>query len=1000
MPYRLRKFWRWDSVLHQFGRGADFGPERFDPFEDRQVVFLAQSEMVKRWLELRLAERGWVFMPPWRYPGPLFGDLVRPHLQALGKRLIGDPGSSHLGRVAALELTLAALELEPHLGFAVARQTAALLVHYADNFPEILRAWASGAGEDHPVYRLWRHCTAKGWMLAGEVFDRSVEEGWDFGSDQLPTHILVVGAPFLSVTEQRFLVHLARWVEVDHFLLLHQKPHPLRETFLQQDLVIQLLEDPALGDWVYVEELDDEPPLPEVRLTSCWGPVREVETAVQDLLKVFSQEKTLSLEEVAILSPDWTPYRSALDMALSGNDRSLLGSPALPHRLEEEDISWREGRALLEGLVSLVAEGWTRSRVCQLVAHPWVPSLLGVAEVPDWERWCEECHFHWGWDLKGVRADSPQITHHASLQEAWERFVGTLGETTVVAVPTWSQFRAHSLVMSWLEDWRDLTAELGHDSTWAAWAKATLEFFERWPLVEQKDFEQALKEACRVMLDLDGIPCRATDWGQYLAQALTREGWDPQLLVAGLCLGSLNRLRGIPFDTIVVLGMGEDFPPQAEILRDDLLYTQETRWSALRERRDALSRPSLSMRLLLEALTQARRRLWITYSGGSPFRDEERPPSWLAELLFRLAHTHQSPRSTAFHGWEADDESTTVYAYYGRAAEALRRSAPPLEWEPPAPIAANLGPYRHPYFVCMKPLASFLKVQRGLDEPWALDQGGDREPWSLDFSTLLMETLSVWEREGPWDFTKVEIALASRLEERFHQGQLGRHPVLPPYSPKTRDRVRTILDALVRALKDILPTVERLSWRYDPLFRLGAAESEGAMVLVDFAQDTEIPYFSALRRALWLAWYEEGFPALTLGKETGISLIRLQSKGEPKLNHERMPSWTAGPSSPSAFFQQLASWYLSRPCLIPFHALRREAFSENPLPGWEALQRVFRHPGITGSGDPFDQSFQRSLVAVLQGRVLSPSCPPWFDHQWSEWWGQFGSKLMGLLHGG
>lgn len=1012
MSYTLRVVSSWDQILEDLRPGTELHRSAAALFNPNRPVFLVQSEMVKRWLQLRLADAGWVFVPDWVYPGGLFRDILT---QVLGV------GLEEL--LPSAELPFFALDPDvlgdgDRCTYTRALETAQLLERYAENFPELLDLLNEGGlgPETGTVGALWTKCRSRGrypqawhlWRLARDrVPPRKLSREW---------HIVVLGSAFLSVSELRFLARFSRHATVRHYLLA---THPGGEE-TQHHLALRLLSEEGI---VPESPADPRPSHVEVRVTSCWGPRREIETVAEDILDLLDGDPSLSLPDIGVLAMDWAPYRPYLDLVFSSLDEeasqtdriptTLLDSPALPYQLQSEDPVWEAFFHLVrlwleamraacavdtggEGPSQATSATWTRSFLKRYLSHPWVVRALDLGDDFDWDGWCGYTRFHWGWDPAEVQALSPRIETHSSLTEAWGRFVAALGPEPQLPVPNWNQVHVFARVMAHLQDLRDWLRS-PETPTWGRWLERlgdlVRSFFDRpWGDETVRGCAEYLLQ--RLSLTDGGggeayreLTCTVHDVSAFVEQHLRREGYRPQLLVNGLSFGSFHRLRSIPFDTVILLGMDERFPREESVSPEDLLRTRYAQLPDHLQRRVAiLSTSRLDTQLFFDALALTRRRVWIYYQGRELTQDLERPPSPLVQRLLQEQGLEVRPTELyPFNGHASEDTATRFGRYAQIGAILAKGQHVPEVWAPPPikTVETSRLSFHARLRTGRRPLREYLSQHMGFKAVWADDSDPDTERWELseaDYLRVLLDRIvyqgRVLSEDEGW------AAMSEEFQRQLDAGGLGRH------KDKSRLPDPGMASAWDLFHDRLLPLLS--SEGFGTLKRIATADSEDSyyvycrgsdVLLIDLTHKEFDPDAVGEEYSQFLIALELSLVARRIAPTlTGVALVKRPKATEP-LSKKR-PVLIA---EAELLVERLAAWALARPCLLPLHANKalKAVRTGNAQTLYKQFLEEFELKDVPPGRDFAKREFRDCLGFLFQDRSL-PDLSEWFAAQCSE----------------
>lgn len=990
MAYLLQGVDSWEEVLEDFRPGTDLFKKANDLFNHDRPIFLVQSEMVKRWLELRFSDLGWVFLPNWNYSASLFKNI-----------LIEQIGLSHKDIIQPIELSFLALKFEISSSYAEASQIAKLLNQYADNFAELLAKPLESLGPNNPVIRLWSICRQEGrYPLGWHLFQQAIQDRPLPENRCLPA-IVVMGAPFLTFSEQAFLIYLSRHTEVTHYML---RPANLgsekgRGLFDQMMAYYQDQKDRGRNITILKSSEASAPRPKEMRLTSCWGPRRELEIAVEDVLGLLEDEPDLQPHQIGVIALDWNTYYPYLEVILGSEERSrggysgektLLGSPALPYQLESVDPVWEDFFYLVRQWLGFIRGDWTSTSLKRYLGHPWVQRHLELDTHFDWDHWCRIVQFHWGYDPSQVERSGKQIVVYPSLQDAWGRFVELLdyseGKAAQLPQPSWQQVLLYSRVVTHFNLLNETLSSFQETATWGqrleSFKKLLAEFLAS-PNLEpaaRKCFEYLGERLETESVWYKDLNASSRDLVDFIEPLLQHEGYRPQLLVNGLSLGSFYRLRSIPFDTLIILGLDENFPREGAPHPQDILYHPNDWVKDFRERREALSQTHRDRELWFEMLALTRKRLWFYYTGQDLSSDERKRPSPLVKELSGFSLVKRSTEMYHFNRTQ-DESEETYYARYASIARALNSpKLKPQHWQPTSKVVdvrhlslrARLRSIEYP-------LEEWAKMHLGYQSPYPTDNLSDQESWELDVRDYLYHILDHCQKNmvPKDDVQKLSLEL---FEQRLRQGSTGVH----------RDKIN-LPDPNILDCEEVYNRV------YDKLQNLGSLRPiqvffEKRPVYVGFTAE-ECHIVALGYNQFNMANSCDHYDSFLIRMRLSLLWDQIKSNFAPTVNKIKVWVWTDKKEMKCQEFEpfdevrqmldQLSSFFISSPCLVPLHESDQlekvlhgdiEALYQDLVAIWHKINL-----GKNTRGNQYKSiRFKKTLDFLIQDFALPESTPDWF----------------------
>ncbi|MCB0216395.1 MAG: exodeoxyribonuclease V subunit gamma [Chloroflexi bacterium] len=413
---------------------------------------------------------------------------------------------------------------------------------------------------------------------------------------------------------------------------------------LQADLALGRAPSPQPGLLAAVVAGRDR----SIGLHSCHGPLREVEVLRDQLLLAFDELEDLAPHEVVVMAPDVEAYAPYVE-AIFGTGRSE--GLAIPFRIADRSPRAEAGAAqAFARALHLLRGRMTAPELLDLLALEPVRQARGLGEegIETLREWVESVGIRWGLDA----AHREAVGQPAMAANTWRwglnrlalgwaapgdgraRFRGVLPEPAAGGEP----LLLGALADLWdlLARWRDelLEARLGLPDWADRLARLLRELVGDGAPVEEARaqvesalgalVERAREAGYAERLGLDAI----TD---LVAAALDEEPPARGFLEGAVTVCALQPMRAIPFRVVALLGMNDGaFPRGERPLGFDLAARRPRLGDPLARAADRL--------LFLEALSCARERLLISWTGRLVSNDAALPPSVVvSELLDSLS---------------------------------------------------------------------------------------------------------------------------------------------------------------------------------------------------------------------------------------------------------------------------------------------------------------------------------------------------------------------------
>jgi len=405
-----------------------------------------------------------------------------------------------------------------------------------------------------------------------------------------------------------------------------------------------------------------------LQMAACPSIYREVETVHSSILYNLSLNDDLQLTDIAILVPDMSTYRPAIDSVFNRRPQQLVYNLVDSHA----DIESIYGKAVL-AVLQLATGKFSRSDVFNLISNPCFMYRWGIEpdDVQAWVGWASDLNIFHSFDRK---AKAPR-GYPESDSYTWQLGLERLRLSRIMASPTttdpagFDHYRGRIPFADIKADDPDLlekfctvieTLRHGAEGLNArrldgkAWKVRFLQTCDRLldippDLRGESAVRQALVEAfdrlelhdrCRgdasePFLDIDLVR-------QFVASSLRAvPGGQGSYLTGGVTISALQPMRPIPFHIVYVLGMEEgNFPGRADQSILDLRL--------LKRRIGDVSLPERNRYLFLEMLLSVRSKLYISYVSRDLQKDRIQQPCSVVSQLKRFVETEVLPEGESF----------------------------------------------------------------------------------------------------------------------------------------------------------------------------------------------------------------------------------------------------------------------------------------------------------------------------------------------------------------
>jgi len=742
-----------------------------------------------------------------------------------------------------------------------------------------------------------------------------------------------------------------------------------------------------------------------LEIHSAHSPLREVEILYDQLLARFAEDRTLTPDQVVVLTPNIEQYAPWIE--------AVFGHSTIPFNLEGR--SPRAENPLAEPLLTLLAlpdSRFNAEDILGLLECPPIAERAAIsdADLPLLRDWLQEAGVRWGRDSEHRKSLGLPPNAAIGWQEGLDRLLlgfaappalagenpPLLGEQAPLDVLEGSRAQLLGQLAAFVSLLSKLAQSLLRPRPLADWADSLQQILDT--LFDENSAGEdllLLHEACarlREQAAASGItrPLERALIQQQLTDLLSESRANRALLNGALTFASMVPLRSLPFRLICLLGLDDHaLPRRTTPVGFDLIAQHPRSGDRMRRLDDRY--------LFLEALLCARKALYISYVGRSVRDNSELPPSVLVsellEVVDNTTFSHNGKASALIHFYHPlqafaasnfqGGRGQSFAAPWFRAASALAQPAraEPAPFTAPLPasegetVEVDLGDFLHCF---ANPSQFFLQRRLGLYLPDSDTNLEVDEPFELARKpSQQLAALALAGFEKKWNPAIMQ-SLARAL---LPAGELGK-----VHWQQLQDRIGTFAPRLCeqRPQDPIEPLP--IAFKAAGVQLYGHLADVRASGLFDFRLDKLAPWDLP---AFWLRHLLLCLCAPPEIIRNSLLLSPQQSwhLGVIERPAEQLTPWLAAYrqalSQPLPFFSRASLAFAEKAQNLPPEAPRSEAHKaahtiwagngfikqkperENP---WHAL--AFR--GREALNTHFAQLAETLLVPALQARVLVP----------------------------
>lgn len=392
-----------------------------------------------------------------------------------------------------------------------------------------------------------------------------------------------------------------------------------------------------------------------IQIHSCHGPLREVETLHNTLLRLLENDEKLMCRDILVMTPHIESYAPYIEAVFESRN------PKIPYSIA--DRSGFSGSTVAKGffnLLNLAAGRFTASEVLTLLENVAIADKFGITaqSMELIRRWVDSTNIKWGVSGEHRKEfDLPEFS-----QNTWQSGINSMLAGLALDgrrrelfgdICPYGEIEGEKteILGSFLDFWtalirtKNILSGLKPLTSWSPILKKVIADFI--PASEEyRDDLYKLREMINhltrqlqsakteITVDLNVIK-------KYLQQSSKSIVFSSRYLSGSVTFCEMLPLRSIPFDVICLIGMdNEAYPRKDNNIGFDL--------TLVKKRICDRSLRGEDQYLFLEAILSARRNLIISYTGQNLHDNSEILPSALvSDLLDYIDQGFVSPEGTA-----------------------------------------------------------------------------------------------------------------------------------------------------------------------------------------------------------------------------------------------------------------------------------------------------------------------------------------------------------------
>jgi exodeoxyribonuclease V gamma subunit len=390
-----------------------------------------------------------------------------------------------------------------------------------------------------------------------------------------------------------------------------------------------------------------------MQIHSCHSAMREIEVLHDQLLALFQRHSDLAPSDVVVMTPDIETYAPYIESVFA------TAEPRIPYNVS--DRSGEKESTLAATLLALLELGGSRYDAQRVLATLDEASVrrrfdLSEGDVETARRWVREAQVRWGIDAEHRSTFGLPATHEHTWRFGLDRLL--LG----YALPSGEE-RLFEGVLAYDEIEGSLGSVLGHFVSYveaaialdtdlagsrsiARWCEVLQGVLARFfDAPEERAEELEAIRAAVGSVDREARLARFSDPVPFtLMLTVLRERLEVParaFLSGGVTFCAMVPMRSLPFEVVCMIGMNDRAYPRIQRRESFDLMASDFRQGDRARRED-------DRYLFLESVVNARRCLYMSYTGRHIREDTVIPPSVLVSELLDYVE----------RGYSTDDETS------------------------------------------------------------------------------------------------------------------------------------------------------------------------------------------------------------------------------------------------------------------------------------------------------------------------------------------------------
>lgn len=371
-----------------------------------------------------------------------------------------------------------------------------------------------------------------------------------------------------------------------------------------------------------------------VQIHNCFSPMREVQVLHDQLLSLLEKDKTVALNDIAVITPEIDVYAPLIHAVFSSS------SPTLPFTIVGQSVYQQSSLVhVLFSILNIRNSRWEASTVMSILNHPVVYRKFGFREE-DLEllfNWIKESNIRWGKDLEHTQELGFHEMHINTWTFGLERlmlgYAMPLGEEEIFAnILPYDHVEGSSALLlgklyTFIEALKqvfEFAREPQKALGWRHFIQGVLEQFFR-PLDHQEQDLHLIRVALST-IERDFRACHfdlpiALDVMEYeLGKQLQHMLYPARSFDGRITFGPIDLVGQRPLKVLCLLGLGDQIFPAKDSL--ERYYTPERD-----EVSSETSQRNQDRHYFIHGLLHTSQTLYLSYVGQSIRDNQENAPS-------------------------------------------------------------------------------------------------------------------------------------------------------------------------------------------------------------------------------------------------------------------------------------------------------------------------------------------------------------------------------------